>query len=215
MNDNIILYTQIISIVGTFFVGIASVLITQFFYKKNEEKKEQKEDERNRRNELREPYEQLIKYIDSIPFLAPKDIIKEINSKGQYNEIYLDNLKNVLEKQVDNYMLKNKKADDNIIKIYKCILDLSNAFSSFKKSESIFKKFNENYMNIIDLYAPNEIQLELINLRLSVSLGFTNARIKNTWYFVKSPEKDSLFCDVNDIKNKLMRAIRKDLGIKN
>lgn len=39
MNDNIILYTQIISIVGTFIVSIASVLLTQYFYKKNQEKK--------------------------------------------------------------------------------------------------------------------------------------------------------------------------------
>ena len=45
MNDNIILYTQIISIVGTFIVSIASVLLTQYFYKKNQEKKEQKEKE--------------------------------------------------------------------------------------------------------------------------------------------------------------------------
>ena len=45
MNDNIILYTQIISIVGTFIVSIASVLLTQYFYKKNLENKEQKEKE--------------------------------------------------------------------------------------------------------------------------------------------------------------------------
>lgn len=42
MNDNIILYTQIISIVGTFIVSIASVLLTQYFYKKNQEKKNKK-----------------------------------------------------------------------------------------------------------------------------------------------------------------------------
>lgn len=214
-DDNIILYTQIISIVGTFFVSIASVLITQYFYKKNQEKKELKGDERNRRNELKVPYEQLIKYIDSVPILAPKDIIKEININGQYNEVYSDNLKKVLENQVDRFMEKNKKANDDLVKLYKCTLDLEHAFSSYKKSQSVFKEFKEKYMNIFDLYAPYEIQLELINLRVSVSLAFTNNKIKNSWYFAKSPEKDSLFCDVNNIKNKLMRAIRKDLGIKN
>ncbi len=215
MKDNfVLLYTQIISIIGTFIVTIASVIITQIFYSKNQEKKEQKEDERNRRKELKEPYEQIMRYIDSIPLKAPKDIIEKINDKGQYDEIRVNQLKNYLEKQVEKYWLK-KDIDSNEFKnIYLCLSELSHAFSAYKDSQKVYKDFSKKYLNIFNMYAPYEIDLALIELNITVISAFSYFEVKEASSFVDLRYKNKSYDNIESMKIRLINEIRKDLGIK-
>lgn len=215
MKDNfVLLYTQIISIIGTFIVTIASVIITQIFYSKNQEKKEQKEDERNRRKELKEVYEHIMKYISSVPLLAPKDIIKEINDKGQYDDVYIEKLKEFLEVQANSH-IKDKGINENDLKnIYRCIYDLSYAFYSFENSEKIYDAFRKNYINIFNMYAPYHIKLDLIDLNITVLSGFTNCKLKDAGSFVKLGDRCGPIDNIEKMKINLMCNIRKDLGVK-
>lgn len=212
MNDNTtFMMTQVISIVGTFIVTIASVIITQFFYKKNEEKKEQKEDERNRRNELKEPYEQIMKYINSVPTTAPKDIIKKINEQGQYDEIYLDDLQEKLYNQLE-HEYDNENLD--LIEIKASFYDLSEAISKYRNSYEVYEDFLEYNKQKIDIYAPLKVYLALLNLTDLVNSAFKNDLIKNLPSCIEN-DGDPVFDNkILIAKTELMKAITKDLDIK-
>ncbi len=210
-DDTIVLYTQIVSIVGTFIVTIASVIITQIFYKKNQETKEQKEDEINRRKELKEPYVNIMKYINSIPIRAPKDIIEKINKQGQYDEIYLDdlqeNLYNQLEHKYDNENL-------NLIEIKASLYDLSKAMSKYRNSIEVYEEFIEYNKQKIDIYAPLKVYLALLNLTDLINSAFNNDLIKNLPSCIKN-DGDPVFDNkILIAKTELMKAITEDLGIK-
>lgn len=212
MNDNTtFMMTQVISIVGTFIVTIASVIITQFFYKKNEEKKEQKEDERNRRNELKEPYEHIMKYINSIPITAPKDIIEKINEQGQYDEIYLDDLQEKLYNQLE-HEYDNENLD--LIEIKASFYDLSEAISKYRNSNEVYEDFLEYNKQKIDIYAPLKVYLALLNLTDLVNSAFKNDLIKNLPSCIEN-DGDPVFDNkILIAKTELMKAITKDLDIK-
>lgn len=215
MNDNTtFMMTQVISIVGTFIVTIASVIITQIFYSKNQEKKEQKEDERNRRRELKEPYEQLMKYINSVPLKAPKDIIEKINDKGQYDKIYVDQLKNYLEKQVKKFWLDKNIARRDFENLYLCIFELSHAFTAYKNSEKVYNEFRKKYLNVFNMYAPYEIKLDLFVLNVTVISAFTNFEVKEASSFVDIRYKNKTSDSIENMKIRFINDIRKDLGIK-
>lgn len=210
-DDNIVLYTQIISIVGTFIVTIASVIITQIFYKKNQENKEQKEDEINRRNELKEPYEHIMKYINSIPITAPKDIIEKINEQGQYDEIYLDDLQEKLYNQLE-HEYDNENLD--LIEIKASFYDLSEAISKYRNSNEVYEDFLEYNKQKIDIYAPLKVYLALLNLTDLVNSAFKNDLIKNLPSCIEN-DGDPVFDNkILIAKTELMKAITKDLDIK-
>lgn len=212
MNDNTtFMMTQVISIVGTFIVTIASVIITQFFYKKNEEKKEQKEDERNRRNELKEPYEQIMKYINSVPTTAPKDIIKKINEQGQYDEMYLDDLQEKLYNQLE-HEYDNENLD--LIEIKASFYDLSDAMAKYRKSIEVYEDFVEYNKQRFDIYAPWKVYLALLKLTDLIRSAFNNDLIKNLPSCVEN-DGDPVFDNkILIAKTKLLEAIVKDLDIK-
>lgn len=212
MNDNTtLIITQVISIVGTFIVTIASVIITQFFYKKNEEKKEQKEDERNRRNELKEPYEQIMKYINCVPTTAPKDIIKKINEKGQYDEIYLDDLQEKLYNQLE-YEYDNENLD--LLEIKASLHDLSDAKSKYRKSSEVYEDFMEYNKQTFDIYAPWKVYIALFELKDLINSAFNNDLIKNLSSYIEI-DGDPVFDNkILIAKTELTKEIMKDLGIK-
>lgn len=211
-DNNILLYTQVVSILGTFIVTITSVIITQVFYSKNQEKKEQKEDERNRRKDLKEPYEQVMKYINSIPISAPKDIINKINDKGQYDEIYLDDLQeklyNQLEQKYDNESL-------DLIEIKASLYDLSDAMSKYRKSSEVYEDFMEYNKQTFDIYAPWKVYIALFELKDLINSAFNNDLIKNLPSCVENNGDPFFDNKILIAKTELTKAIMKDLGIKN
>lgn len=179
MNDSIILYTQIISIVGTFFVSIASVLLTQYFYKKNEEKKEQKEKEQEEVKLKKYLYNKIKKYARLLPDIAPRDILNRIDGYGKYPHMSAEETKKLILSKYNKAILNKEKDNGEICKLKLLYEQLNDSMIKYDNASKIYEEIYINSSDDIDKYVNENI----VDLFLDINdLSYSAFELGTTGY---------------------------------
>lgn len=209
-DDNIILYTQIISIVGTFFVSIASVLITQYFYKKNQEKKEQKEKEKEEVKLKKDLYNKIKKYARSLPDISPRDILNRLDGYNKYLYMSAEETRKLILIKYNKAMLNEEKNNSEICILKLLYEQLNDSMIKYNNASKIYEKIYINSSDDLDKYVKENI----VDLFLDLNdLSYSAFELGTTGYYDRSQFDNTKGNEFVKIYNKLLGAINDELEI--
>lgn len=210
MNDNIILYTQIISIVGTFIVSIASVLLTQYFYKKNQEKKEQKEKEQEEVKLKKYLYNKIKKYARSLPDISPRDILNRLDAYNKYPYMSAEETKKLILNKYNKAILNEEKNNSEICILKFLYEQLNDSMIKYDNASKIYEEIYINSSDDIDKYVNENI----VDLFLDINdLSYSAFELGTTGYYDRSYFDNTKGNEFLEIYSKLLGAINDELEI--
>lgn len=187
--------------------GISGSIVTQIFYKSNKEK-ESKEERKDRRYRILEGvYADLRKYLNSLPIIAPKDILNKIVGVEYYPDMNIYETRDLLN-EILQANLKTEEAEEDIKHLKKLMNELDVIEKKHISSGELYLNFYRNSANNLEHYSSKEVKCLLTQLLCLTREAFEKGSVA----YIKLGSKDDISNNLF-VKTlmKLNKEINKDL----